>query len=91
MGGELEQVGPRLRAARRAHGWTLEEVAGRTGMSVSTLSRLEAGKRQASLELLLPLVRLMGLRLEMNWAQGLLDNEELFPSEMGASPFLAQA
>ena len=22
----------------------------------------------------------------MNWAQGLLDNEEIFPSEMGACP-----
>ena len=61
---ELDQVGPRLRAARLAHGWTLEDLAGRAGMSVSTLSRLESGKRAASLELLLPLTRELRLRLD---------------------------
>ena len=33
-------------------------------MSPSTLSRLESGKRQASLELLLPLTRQLGIRLD---------------------------
>ena len=33
-------------------------------MSPSTLSRLESGKRQASLELLLPLTRQLGLRID---------------------------
>lgn len=62
--GELDQVGPRLRAARQARGWTLEELAGRASMSASTLSRLESGKRQASLELLLPLTRHLGIRID---------------------------
>ncbi|WP_307866533.1 helix-turn-helix domain-containing protein [Leucobacter chromiisoli] len=61
---ELEQVGPRLRAARQARGWTLEDLAARANMSVSTLSRLESGKRQASLELLLPLTRRLGIRVD---------------------------
>jgi len=61
---ELESLGPRLRAARQERGWTLEELAGRAGMSVSTLSRLESGKRQASLELLVPLSRLLGVRID---------------------------
>lgn len=61
---ELEQIGPRLRAIRQAHGLTLEELAAASGMSASTLSRLESGKRQASLELLLPLTRRLGLRLD---------------------------
>jgi len=64
MGGELDQVGPRLRAARQARGLTLEELAASAGMSTSTLSRLESGKRQASLELLLPLTRRLGIRLD---------------------------
>lgn len=64
MAHELEQVGPRLRAARRARGFTLEEVAARAGMSTSTLSRLESGKRQASLELLVPVTRQLGIRID---------------------------
>lgn len=64
MNDELEQVGPRLRAARHARGLTLEDLAEQAGMSASTLSRLESGKRQASLELLVPLTRLLGIRID---------------------------
>ncbi|MGJ3507410.1 helix-turn-helix domain-containing protein [Enemella sp. A6] len=64
MGDELEQVGPRLRAARKERGLTLAELAESAGMSASTLSRLESGKRQASLELLVPLTRRLGIRLD---------------------------
>lgn len=61
---ELAQVGARLRAARQSRGLTLEDLASSAGMSASTLSRLESGKRQASLELLLPLTRRLGIRLD---------------------------
>ncbi|MDY0910686.1 XRE family transcriptional regulator [Microbacterium sp. CFBP9034] len=64
MADEIDRVGARLRAARQAKGLTLEEVAGRAGMSVSTLSRLESGKRQASLALLVPVTRQLGIRLD---------------------------
>lgn len=64
MSDEVEQVGARLRAVRQARGLTLEDLAASAGMSASTLSRLEAGKRQASLELLLPLTRRLGIRLD---------------------------
>lgn len=64
MDDPLDRVGARLRAARTARGWTLDDLAERSGTSTSTISRLESGKRQASLELLLPLVRLLGIRLD---------------------------
>ncbi|MEZ0494038.1 helix-turn-helix domain-containing protein [Kineococcus sp. TBRC 1896] len=48
-------VGPRLRRLRTDAGRTLAEVGAATGISVSTLSRLESGGRKATLELLLPL------------------------------------
>ena len=48
-------VGARLRALRQQHETTLAELAAETGISVSTLSRLESGQRRATLELLLPL------------------------------------
>ena len=53
----LEGVGARLRALRGEQGATLAELATRTGISVSTLSRLESGQRKPTLELLLPLAR----------------------------------
>jgi transcriptional regulator with XRE-family HTH domain len=53
----LGAVGPRLRALREKRGLTLASLSAATGISVSTLSRLESGKRRPNLELLLPLAR----------------------------------
>jgi transcriptional regulator with XRE-family HTH domain len=53
----LDQVGPRLKAIRKERGVTLSDLAERTGISKSTLSRLENGQRRPSLELLLPLAQ----------------------------------
>jgi transcriptional regulator with XRE-family HTH domain len=51
----LDQVGPRLRQARIRRGLSLTGVAESTGISKSTLSRLETGGRRPTLELLLGL------------------------------------
>jgi transcriptional regulator with XRE-family HTH domain len=51
----LDGVGPRLRQLRLERGATLGDLAEETGISVSTLSRLESGRRRPTLELLLPL------------------------------------
>jgi transcriptional regulator with XRE-family HTH domain len=53
----LSAVGPRLRALRVQRGETLGQLSAATGISVSTLSRLESGQRRPTLELLLPLAR----------------------------------
>ncbi|MBO1330338.1 cupin domain-containing protein [Streptomyces sp. VRA16 Mangrove soil] len=53
----LSGVGPRLRALRKERGATLSGLSETTGISVSTLSRLESGLRKPSLELLLPIAR----------------------------------
>ncbi len=53
----IDAIGPRLRALRRERGTSLAEVSEATGISVSTLSRLESGRRRATLELLLPIAR----------------------------------
>lgn len=60
----LAGVGPRLRALRRDHGLTLAALAAATGVSESTLSRLESGQRRATLELLLPLARIYDVPLD---------------------------
>ena len=60
----LEAVGPRLRALRSEHDLTLSAVSRSTGISVSTLSRLESGQRKPTLELLLPLARAYQVALD---------------------------
>jgi len=51
----LENVGPRLRLIRKQRRITLTDLASDTGISKSTLSRLENGQRRPTLELLLAL------------------------------------
>jgi transcriptional regulator with XRE-family HTH domain len=60
----LAQVGPRLRRLREQRGVTLTALAAETGISKSTLSRLETGQRKPSLELLLPLAAAHHLPLD---------------------------
>jgi transcriptional regulator with XRE-family HTH domain len=64
IGTALDQVGPRLRTLRRQRQSTLAEVSASTGISVSTLSRLEAGARRPTLELMLPLAKTYGVTLD---------------------------
>jgi transcriptional regulator with XRE-family HTH domain len=60
----LTAVGPRLRALRQEHDVTLAGLSAETGISVSTLSRLESGQRKPTLELLLPLARAHGVPID---------------------------
>jgi transcriptional regulator with XRE-family HTH domain len=60
----LTAVGPRLRALRQERGTTLARLSEETGISVSTLSRLESGRRKPTLELLLPLAEAHGVQLD---------------------------
>lgn len=53
----LAGVGPRLRRIRKDREVTLAALSETTGISVSTLSRLESGLRKPSLELLLPIAQ----------------------------------
>jgi transcriptional regulator with XRE-family HTH domain len=64
LGHALAAVGPRLRALRRQRETTLVDLSARTGISVSTLSRLESGERRPTLELLLRLARAYGVTLD---------------------------
>ncbi|MCP2163595.1 helix-turn-helix domain-containing protein [Goodfellowiella coeruleoviolacea] len=60
----LDGVGPRLRALRQQRRVTLAQLSSATGISVSTLSRLETGERRPTLELLLPLARVHQVTLD---------------------------
>ncbi|HET6479314.1 MAG TPA: XRE family transcriptional regulator [Actinoplanes sp.] len=60
----LAGVGQRLRELRLRRGITLTALAATTGIPISTLSRLESGKRKPSLRLLLPLAKAYGTPLD---------------------------
>ena len=78
----LEGVGPRLRALRMERGATLTDLAESTGISVSTLSRLESGHRKPTLELLLPRARAHQVPLDE-----LVDAPETGDPRVRAKPF----
>jgi transcriptional regulator with XRE-family HTH domain len=60
----LAAVGPKLRGLRKQRSLTLAELSRTTGISESTLSRLESGSRRPNLELLLPLAHAYGVPLD---------------------------
>ncbi|MGW4518924.1 helix-turn-helix domain-containing protein [Streptomyces sp. NPDC004393] len=60
----LAEVGPQLRRHRIRNGVTLTALAKATGISKSTLSRLEAGQRRPGLELLLPITQALRIALD---------------------------
>ncbi len=63
-GDVLAGVGARLRALRQARRATLADLAAETGLTASTLSRLENGRLRPTLEQLLPLARAHGVPLD---------------------------
>ena len=60
----LDAVGPRLKELRQRRDMTLSDLAAETAISVSTLSRLEAGLRRPTLEQLLPLAASHGVTID---------------------------
>jgi transcriptional regulator with XRE-family HTH domain len=62
---EIEQVvRTRLRSLRTTLGLSLDELAARTNLSPSTISRVETGKRTISLDVLLPLATALHVGLD---------------------------
>ena len=60
----LDDVGARVRRVRTQRDITLTGLASATGISKSTLSRLESGQRKPSPELLLPIAEALRIPLE---------------------------
>jgi transcriptional regulator with XRE-family HTH domain len=63
--GELDRlVRQRIRGLRVARGWSLDELAARSFLSPSTLSRIETGHRRIALDQLTPIARALGTTLD---------------------------
>lgn len=67
-------VRARLRSLRTSLGWSLDDVAARTHLSASTISRVETGKRAISLDVLAPLCR--ALQIDVNALLDMSDNDQ---------------
>jgi transcriptional regulator with XRE-family HTH domain len=72
---QLCSFGAQLRELRRKRGWTLEELACRSGLSKPFLSRLESGGRQASIAAALTLASVFEVSLA-----------SLFESQLATEP-----
>jgi transcriptional regulator with XRE-family HTH domain len=63
--GELDAlVRQRIRSLRVARGWSLDELAARSYLSPSTLSRIETGHRRIALDQLAPIARALSITLD---------------------------
>src|SRR5512138_2723520 len=62
-GALLSQIGTRVRARRRSMGWTLREIAERSGVSSRFLSDLESGKGNISVARLADVARALDVSL----------------------------
>lgn len=63
--GELDAlVRQRIRSLRVARNWSLDELAARSYLSPSTLSRIETGHRRIALDQLAPIARALGTTLD---------------------------
>jgi transcriptional regulator with XRE-family HTH domain len=74
---QLDSFGARLRELRLQRSWTLQELAGRSGLSKTFISRLESGSRQASIAAVLMLARIFGVSLA-----------SMFETELATEPCL---
>lgn len=82
---DRETFGRRLRAARKRFGWTLQEVAKRSGVSVPTISRAERGHLALSYEKFSALAH--ALKMDI----GALFGERDAPGESLRGPIVTRA
>ncbi len=57
---------PRIKVARLERGWTVRQLAAAAGVSLATVSRVEAG-REPSLQVALRLARALDFPIEELW------------------------
>lgn len=59
----MKQIGKRLRALRKSHKYTQEQIAEKAGINSTYYGRVERGEANISLELLIPLASCLGVTL----------------------------
>jgi transcriptional regulator with XRE-family HTH domain len=77
--------GGRLRTLRSERGWTLSDVAQRTGLAVPTLSKLENGKMSFSYDKMVRIATGLGVDIGVLFASGAQSAPSAPPAETGAT------
>lgn len=70
----------RLRSLRQARGWTLDELARRTGIGASTISRIETGRRRLAIDNLADLARALETTVDALLAEDAGDDVVIRPT-----------
>ena len=69
MSADHSTLGTLMRGLRTRHGWTLKEMSARTGIPVSTLSKVEHDRLTLSYDKLLQLSQRLGIRISELFAE----------------------
>lgn len=72
-----------LKALRTEKGWTLQEVSRRTGLPISTLSKLEHGKMSLTYDKITKLSHVLEVHIERIFGQDTPESETDRPPSMG--------
>lgn len=78
----LEAIGQRVRALRLAYGLTQAALAGRAGISLPTMQRLEIGQGQPKTE---SLVRVLRILRKLDGLEALLASSEVSSIELASA------
>jgi len=84
---DRERLGARLRAIRKEHGLTLKALSGRSGVALSTLSKIELGQISVSYEKLAAVARALAIDIA-----ALFDaHAQTSPAARGARPVVVRS
>lgn len=72
-------VGSLVQAAREKRGWSLAELARRSGVSRSLVSRIESGRMSGSLETVVGIAGVLDIDLNLLKGAGLEDEPTVSP------------
>lgn len=70
MADARNRIGQRLQEVRKAQGMTQQDVADKSGVTRTTVSKIEAGKFNAGVDIVDRLARSMGASLDIVPAEG---------------------
>jgi transcriptional regulator with XRE-family HTH domain len=73
-------VRSRLRSLRQARGWTIEELARRSHIGASTISRLETGQRRLAIDNLVDLARALDTTVDALLAESATEDVVIRPA-----------